>query len=103
MFVCATHSHERSSTRTPVRTHEGLIKLFKTEDESPHIEMMKLVVVDEAHHIHARGELENLVEKYANAESATRLLLMSDVSQGAKIEMGTVCQAVEIRWTAETD
>ena len=46
-----------------------------------------------------RRELENLVEKYANVESSTRLILLSDVSQSGKIEMGAAFKADEIRLT----
>ena len=45
-----------------------------------------LVVVDEAHHLHADGELEPIVNRYALTDK-TKLVLLSDVSQSGAIDM----------------
>ena len=51
---------------------------------------LALLVVDEAHHVHAAGELEPIVDKFAPVTSSTHLLLLSDVSQSGEIEMSQV-------------
>ena len=51
---------------------------------------LALLIVDEAHHVHAAGELEPIVDKFAPVNKSTRLLLLSDVSQSGEIEMSQV-------------
>ena len=51
---------------------------------------LALLAVDEAHHVHAAGELEPIVDKFAPVTSSTHLLLLSDVSQSGEIEMSQV-------------
>ena len=48
------------------------------------------MTVDEAHHIHAAGELDFIVRKYAPEAKSVRLILLSDVSQSSAIEMSQV-------------
>ena len=65
------------------------------------------MVVDEAHHIHAQGELESIVNRFAKEkkswfakERKKWLLLLSDVSQSGSIEMmDNIFGAQEIRLT----
>ena len=45
------------------------------------------MTIDESHHIHAKGQLTTIVDKYASTSSQTRLILLSDVSQSGEIEM----------------
>ena len=55
------------------------------------------MVVDEAHHIDALGELESIINRFASKNSSAWLLLLSDVSQSSSIEMSNKFDAQEIR------
>ena len=56
-----------------------------------------LFVVDEAHHVHAAGELDKVVKEYAPKDSKTRLILLSDVSQSGEDEMAEAHSTQAIR------
>ena len=59
---------------------------------------LALVAIDEAHHIHEQGDLQQIVDKYApKGQSLTRLMLLSDASQSAAIEMAPEFDATEVR------
>ena len=59
---------------------------------------LALVAIDEAHHIHEQGDLQQIVDKYApKGQSLTRLMLLSDASQSGAIEMAHELGATEVR------
>ena len=57
---------------------------------------LALIAIDEAHHIHEQGDLQQIVDKYApKGQSLTRLMLLSDASQSGAIEMAPEFGATE--------
>lgn len=59
---------------------------------------LALIAVDEAHHIHEQGELEQIVATYAPmGEGSTRLILLSDASQSGATELANGFGATEVR------
>ena len=57
---------------------------------------LDLVVVDEAHHLHADGNLETIIEQYVE-KGSTKLILLSDASQSGATEMAERFDTKEVR------
>ena len=75
--------------RIIIDLERGCVKVGKELGKDA-VASLSLVTVDEAHHIHAAGELEFIVRKYAPEAKSVRLILLSDVSQSGAIEMSQV-------------
>ena len=75
--------------RIIIDLERGCVKVGKELGKNA-VASLSLVTVDEAHHIHAAGELEFIVRKYAPEAKSVRLILLSDVSQSGAIEMSQV-------------
>ena len=75
--------------RIIIDLERGCVKVGKELGKNA-VASLSLVTVDEAHHIHAAGELDFIVRKYAPEAKSVRLILLSDVSQSGAIEMSQV-------------
>ena len=75
----------RGLRRVHIDLEEGCVRL--DAESAADTQEICLFVVDEAHHVHAAGELDKVVKEYAPKDSKTRLILLSDVSQSGEDEM----------------
>lgn len=91
----------RGLRRVHIDLEEGCVRL--DAESAADTQEICLFVVDEAHHVHAAGELDKVVKEYAPKGSetrlrkSTRLILLSDVSQSGEDEMAEAHSTQAIR------